>query len=522
MSENDELVVFAEDDPGDQFSAEKTPNKSFEEPFWHLLIVDDDPEVHSVTRLALSGFTFGGHRLKIDSALSAAEARDYLSKDTKYALALLDVVMETNQAGLDLAKWIREEAKNEHIRLVLRTGQPGEAPEREVINDYDINDYREKTELTANKLYTLVFASIRSYRDILALYNNKIGLEAVINSTNQIYAHKSLTDFTQGALQQLSALLHLDTGTLYSELHGIAATHHEDTSKILAATGRFSDLVDHQLTEALKVICRQELELILKDGGQLFGEDFFIGVYDSHMTHKHLLFLEGFAQLSELDKQLIKIFGHNLGVAFDSQAMFAEVETTQREMIYRLSEAVESRSKETSNHVKRMALSCRLIARKFGLSEHQIDTLYKAAPLHDIGKIAIPDHILNKPGKLDKDEWLRMQTHAQIGHDILASSELEVLKAGAIVAGHHHENWDGSGYPGGISGESIHIFGRIAAVADVFDALVNKRCYKESWPIEDTLDFFKQMRGVKFQPELVDLVFTHQQELMKIQQMYVD
>ncbi|NQZ83442.1 MAG: HD domain-containing protein, partial [Colwellia sp.] len=137
-------------------------------------------------------------------------------------------------------------------------------------------------------------------------------------------------------------------------------------------------------------------------------------------------------------------------------------------------------------------------------------------------KIAIPDHILNKPGKLTFDEWEIMKTHAQIGCDILSASELTVLNAGAILAGEHHENWDGSGYPEGKKGEGIHIYGRITAIADVFDALVNKRCYKPAWSIVETMDFFREMTNVKFDPKLVELVFKHQSDLMAIQDKYTD
>ncbi|KZZ43719.1 hypothetical protein A3758_03760 [Oleiphilus sp. HI0118] len=169
-----------------------------------------------------------------------------------------------------------------------------------------------------------------------------------------------------------------------------------------------------------------------------------------------------------------------------------------------------------------MALTSKVLGEAYGLDRHDVKILYKAAPLHDIGKIAIPDHILNKPGKLTPEEWETMKTHAQIGHDILASSELEVLRAGAVVSVGHHENWDGSGYPKGIAGENIPIFARIAALADVFDALINKRSYKHAWDIEDVRKFFVEMNGVKFQPELVDLLFENEEKLLEIQRAYPD
>ena len=297
---------------------------------------------------------------------------------------------------------------------------------------------------------------------------------------------------------------------------------YRNKSEVIAATGRFSQNISESLEDTLNEEELHALNTVIDTGGQVFGEHYFIGVYNSRVGRKHILFLEGFNELSELDQQLIKIFGQNIGVAFDNQCMSEEVELTQRELVYRLSEAEENRSKETGNHVKRMALTSKVLGEAYGLDNHDIEVLYKAAPLHDIGKIAIPDYILNKPAKLEPEEWEIMKTHAQIGHDILASSELEVLRAGAIISGGHHENWDGSGYPKGTSGEEIHIFARIAALADVFDALINKRCYKKAWDFSEVKNFFIEMKGVKFQPDLVDLLFENEAQLIKIQESYPD
>ncbi len=514
---SDDLLIFS-----DEEIEEKDCSKQAVDDYWHVLVVDDEIEVHSVTKLALKNTEILGKKLKIHSADSAKQAKEILQNNIPFAMAIIDVVMETDKAGLDLISWIREIHKDHHIRLVLRTGQPGQAPEKEVITNYDINDYKEKTELTSTKLFTLTFACLRAYRDIKALYDNKRGLERVINSSNKIFAHQSIEGFTQGVLEQLCALSHIDAGAFFSNVNFIAASHGESSSKIIAATGRFSAFLNHSLNDVIGELGDGTFEEIANQVGQHFGDNYFIGVYESHLDGNNLFFMEGIDDINNLDRQLIEVFGTNIGVAFDNQAMFEEVELTQREMIYRMSEAVESRSKETSNHVKRVALTCQYLARAIGMNEQEVEVLYKAAPLHDIGKIAIPDHILNKPGKLNDDEWQKMKTHAQIGYDILASSELKVLSAGAIVAAEHHENWDGSGYPKGKKGESIHIYGRIAAIADVFDALVNKRCYKSAWSIVETMDFFREMTAVKFDPKLVELIFKHQDDLMAIQDKYTD
>lgn len=133
----------------------------------------------------------------------------------------------------------------------------------------------------------------------------------------------------------------------------------------------------------------------------------------------------------------------------------------------------------------------------------------QAAPLHDVGKIGIPDRVLNKPGKLDAEEWSIMQTHARMGFELLNKSEKRILKLGAIIAHEHHERWDGQGYPRGLAGEQIHIAGRIVALADVLDALVSHRCYKEAWNFDNALDYVREQAGKQFDPDLVRLLLQH-------------
>jgi PAS domain S-box-containing protein len=172
-----------------------------------------------------------------------------------------------------------------------------------------------------------------------------------------------------------------------------------------------------------------------------------------------------------------------------------ELEATQREIVYKMGEIGETRSKETGNHVKRVAEYSKLLAELCGLSSKEADILFTASPMHDIGKVGIPDAILNKPGRLDEHEWKIMKTHSIIGYNILKNSKREVLKAAAIVAREHHEKWDGSGYPRKLKGEKIHIFGRITAIADVFDALGSDRCYKKRGKMKRFSNCLLKKRG---------------------------
>ncbi len=202
--------------------------------------------------------------------------------------------------------------------------------------------------------------------------------------------------------------------------------------------------------------------------------------------------------------------------------LHTELEETQREVIYKLGEIAETRSKETGNHVKRVAEYSRILAIKYGLDDKETNILFTASPMHDVGKVGIPDAILNKAGKLTADEWDVMQTHSEIGYNILKSSTRPILKAAAIVSYTHHEKWNGKGYPRGLEGEKIHIYGRITAIADVFDALGSRRCYKEAWHLEKILELFKNQRGKHFDPQLVDLFLENLDEFLEIRDRYKD
>ncbi|MFT5660983.1 MAG: PAS domain S-box-containing protein [Sulfurimonas sp.] len=199
-----------------------------------------------------------------------------------------------------------------------------------------------------------------------------------------------------------------------------------------------------------------------------------------------------------------------------------EMENTQKEIIHKMGEVGESRSKETGFHVRRVAEYSRILALLAGLSTEKAELLYSASPMHDIGKVAIPDSILKKPGKLNDDEWIVMRSHAKIGYNILKESQRPILKAAAMVSYSHHEKWDGSGYPNAIFGEKIHIYGRITAIADVFDALGSDRCYKKAWDDERIFNLFEEEKGKHFDPKLVHLFLDNRDEFIAIRDKYKD
>ncbi len=224
-------------------------------------------------------------------------------------------------------------------------------------------------------------------------------------------------------------------------------------------------------------------------------------------------------QLSDAFNTMIEGMDNALG---EITTLNHEIEETQREVVFTMGAIGESRSKETGNHVKRVAEYSKLLALYYGLEPEEAEMLKQASPMHDIGKVAIPDAILNKPGRFDDDERRIMETHAALGYDMLKHSNRALLKAAAIVAYEHHEKFDGSGYPRGLSGEAIHIYGRITALADVFDALGSDRVYKKAWDDERIFTLFKEERGKHFDPRLVDIFFEHLDEFLSIRATFKD
>lgn len=199
-----------------------------------------------------------------------------------------------------------------------------------------------------------------------------------------------------------------------------------------------------------------------------------------------------------------------------------EIIDTQRELIFTMGEICETRSQETGFHVKRVAEYCYLLATLYGCSEEDASMIKQASPMHDIGKVAIPDAILHKAGKLTIDEWEIIKTHTSLGHAMLSVSHRALLKVAATIAFEHHEKWDGTGYPNGLKEEEISVEGRITALADVFDALGSKRCYKEAWDLPDILNFFKKNRGTSFEPKLIDLFFQNLDKFLAIRDEFTE
>lgn len=512
---NDDRLIFT-DDPS---PAENSVNGP--EDFWKVLIVDDDMGVHSVTKFVLADLVFEGKKIQFFSVYNGREAIKFLNENIDIAVVLLDVVMETEDDGLLVVKYIRDVLQNPNLRIILRTGQPGSAPEKKVIIEYDINDYKEKTELTAQKLYTSVVTALRSYRDLLLIDDDKKGLKYIVDSISEIFRCQTMKKSMQTVLIQFRNLLE-KARCIQGNSNGFAGMKEGDDFYILAALGEFEGFIDRKVTQVMpddvkRLLTEADLskESIIRDNTYLI---YFAGEEDKET----ILYLDHVSNLSENSKYLIEIFCNNVKIAMENSYLQHEIEETQKDIICTLGELVDTSPERAGHHTKRVAEYVGFLAEQMGFEAETVEILKMAAPMHDVGKLGILDAICYKAGPLTTEEFEIMKTHAVIGYNVFKNSKRKILKVAAILAHQHHEKYDGTGYPRGLSGENIHIYARIMAAADVFDALGSDRVYRLAWSLEEIVKYFKEQKGRHFDPEIVDVVIQNLPQMLAIGRKYQD
>ena len=303
---------------------------------WRILVVDDDAEVHSVTRMILGKIHYKGRNIELLSVHSAAEARTLLEQEHDIAAVLLDVVMETDDAGLRLVKVIREELNNQAIRIILRTGQPGQAPEERVIVDYDINDYKAKSELTAQKLFTTVIAALRSYETILSLEKTRVGLEKILDSTSTLFQVHSIQQFASGVLTQLSAFLGCQPNGIIcmqldpTSLHDGPAPC--DDMRILASTGEYVDCLNCAMDGKCPHLDMLALvRKALTEHRNLFTDDYTVIYLETSETQATAALLHGgLGGADDSDRTLLKVFSSKISIALSNALTYQKMITAEQ------------------------------------------------------------------------------------------------------------------------------------------------------------------------------------------------
>lgn len=473
------------------------PQKPRNKP-WILLVVDDEPDIRSLTRLNLKGFRFADRELEILEAGSAAEAKVILGVRADIAVALIDVVMETDDAGLRLVNHIRETLRNHSLRVVIRTGQPGAAPERYVIDHYDIDDYKDKTELTAQRLYTTVRSALKAYRDLRTIEINRNGLAGILDAAPEIYriSPRSLQEFFNGILTQVIGLCRLDDHSFMSGIGGMIATLDGGELTVQAASDSFPT---SERFDELREICTQAVLTDAPPEGMRANG--MILPLRGHGQTLGFIYVEPSGGLSQEDRSLLKILAQQSSIALENLQLHRNMMQSHNNAVDMLAEVAEFKDKTTGQHINRMDAYTRMVAMELGIEEEEAVTWGKAARLHDVGKIGIPDGVLSKPGRLDPDEYRTIQRHTEIGAFLLRHDHFFDLAR--EIAYSHHERWDGGGYPTGRRSGEFHLVTRVVSVVDVFDAMISRRPYKEPWPAEKAVAAIQEGSGSQFDPQVV-------------------
>jgi response regulator RpfG family c-di-GMP phosphodiesterase len=487
---------------------------------WQVLVVDDDPAVHEVTKLVMAGFEMDGRLLEFSHCYSAAEARATLGSPNDIALILLDVVMETEHAGLELARHIREDIGNLNVRIILRTGQPGQAPEEQVIKDYDINDYKEKTDLTRRKLITVFYAGLRAYRDLMRIEHARQGLRRSIEAIGQVYESHTLRSFASAVLEQVNFLLDLNgEGLCASHITAYTANSDRGQIRVLAATKAYARLMIDEEVANLPGEVQLAMKRTLNEKASHHGDQYYAGYFRTQSGSESTIYMSFPDPINEAARELLEVFSRNVAIAYDGLLLREDSDCAQNDTISILGGAIEKRGggEPTLNrHLRRVGDIAALLAAQSGANEREVRLIRVAATLHDVGKARIPHEILINPGPLAAEEWETMKTHAREGHALLSQSRSQLHQLGAVIALDHHEHWDGSGYPQNLQGEQISQVGRITAVADVLDCLLNSSCYKSAWPLDEVFAHMNAQSGKHFDPALIALLNSNRQAIEKM------
>lgn len=459
-----------------------------------VLYVEDEEQIRENTRLLFTKFF-----THVETAVNGDEGLS-LYRSGRFDLVITDILMPVMN-GVTMIQKIKE--LNPHQPFIV-------------------------TSACEESSYLLDLINLGVAQFLLKPMKTDQIIQVLYEVVRNIYNARKVEEFTANLKQEL-----VHQTTLLEQYKEVV-----DISMIVTKTDLSGDLI--YANEAFCKTCGYSCDEIKSKGHNIlrhpdmtaeFYEDLWktiLGKQTWHGTIKNLKKDGSYYITDTTIKPILDEFGEIIdfiSISYDVTELFdlnEEIWQTQHEMLSLLGEVGETRSEETGNHVRRVAKYSRLLAQLYGLEDEEIKLLYSASPMHDIGKIGIPDRILLKPGKLDDEEYAIMKTHSVLGFDVLKNSKRPLLQAAAVIAHEHHEKWDGSGYPRALSGETIHIYGRITALADVFDALSCERVYKPAWEMDKIIEFIKSERGKHFDPNLVDMFMDNLDRFIAIAQEYKD
>ena len=498
--DNDPLFADEENASGD---------KALNERPWKVLIADDDPSVHTITDLVLRSFTFQNRPIHCLHAYDSQECISLLERNSDVGVLLLDVVMEKDHSGLEIVRTVRERLGNTAIRIVLRTGQPGQAPEERVVAEYDINDYRLKTELTAQKLQSTLTSALRSYDSISHLERTNALLLGLVSGWSSVRAVPGLDDFMDGASTMLRSLTDLPgfQGTVF-----LLAKDREGVPELVNIWGA---PVPPRYTATAHIDLPSAAEDLARKLGLVIG-----GSYVAEKKRKYLLCACFGQELLPKTAEFLDIFEIHFKLSLDSFFLRSQPAGSAVEFPTIFGDFVQTVSQEPGGHAQRVGVISQFLGRQLGMSSLQAELLRLAAQLHDIGNALLPRGLITKSSPLTPKERALMETHTTAGYDLLKHAERDMFKLAAVIARDHHERWNGTGYPSQLSGKDIGLEARIVAVADVFDALTRSQPYKEAMPEDQALAELRAEAGKGLDPELVALFLDNYSDIKELLEVY--
>lgn len=472
---------------------------------WKIMIVDDEPGVHAATKLALRDISFRDRGMEFISAHSGREAMALLQVHPDTAMIFLDVVMETDDAGLRVARQIREEGFN-LVRIVLRTGHPGYAPEREVVVNYDIHDYKEKSSLDFSKLFSCLISTLRAYDDLVSIEQHRRGLLSVLDAVSW-FDFRSLQRYLSRMLAELSSIANIEVDDLLLVLGKSAAGGPQEG---------FTILIDGLAAAPLSGSERDFISSGLRHRESQTndtGATFFVSAFGVDLA----LFTRDTAGLAKADMALLELFLNKVAQAIDNHHTFTEILAERDSLVRNCAGADEQWGGHGIDEVKAMqTLSRETAARlqqRLDFPDHIDDwfvfSIGTASAFHDLGVQTLPHHVFEKASPLNAEERKAMQNHTRNGVDLLRKkigtmqdSRLFAMSEQVILQ--HHERHDGSGYPAGLRGNEIAVPARIIAVIDTFIAMTSPRPYRPAFHRDDALTAIRNGRGTLFDPLVLD------------------
>lgn len=454
----------------------------------NVLIIDDNPKNIQLAANVLKDTGL----FDIYFATSGEAGIQQLQKHN-FSLILLDI----NMPGLDgyqTAHIIREDPKTQIIPIIfLSANTDHESIHKgfeEGGQDYITKPFQQNELIHRVKTHVELFLAKKKLQSevdeshvLLEQYKEAIDISALVSKTD-------LNGLITYANEPFCKVSQYSKNELLGRSHGIV---------------RYPGTPDSLYKEMWKVLTNKQVwKGILKNRAK-DGTSYFVDATIIPILNNQNEIVEYISVRTDITKQI---------------KAKEDIISIQKEILYTLGEMGEMRSKETGDHVNRVALYSELLAMHYGLEPEEVEMMKMASPMHDIGKVAISDAILLKPGKLTDEEFAEMKRHSAIGYELFKRSSHKMLQVAATISHEHHEKWDGSGYPRGLKGMDISARGRITAVADVFDALSNDRIYKKAWPLEEVIDFMKSESGKSFEPRLIDILLENIIDFVNIKQRY--